>query len=662
MTTPATLVPETPAATRSKVGFVSLGCPKNLVDSEVMMGLLHHNGAQLTPSAADAEIIVINTCAFIDSAKQESVNTILEMVGHKTGGRAQKIIVAGCLVERYRDEIQKNIPEVDAVVGTGELEDILAAAGLTPAGHTPSPFHILREPATTPGAPPLGGPPQELRAATTPGAPSSPAVLSPERVGLSSAEPETPNLTPEDLHQPSIEAHLQQDLAILPDLPVGDTLVHRAASSVSQHSRPLTDPHIAPQLQIAQSLAETGTTHGQAPLTHPGPHTTHISHPDKPAGPNQKAVISTEGGAAVERPPYLPSFSPPTQPASRPEGTAREAAGRFSRETWDGAAAQLPDYLYTDATPRILATPRASAYIKIAEGCDHPCSFCIIPQLRGKFRSRRIGSILAEAQNLIAGGVREITLIGQDTTCYGEDLGLSEGLAQLLDALAPLPGLRWLRFLYTYPNKVTTRLLETIAKHDNIAKYLDVPLQHASPSVLKTMKRGGSGDIFLKLIEKARSIVPGIVIRTSFIVGFPGETEADFELLCDFVQAARIDWLGVFTYSDEEGAQAFDLDPTLKVPGRTIEARRRKLMRLQQKISARAKRDWVGRELDILVEGPSEETDLLWEGRTLFHAPEIDGKVFLNDFGPHETLVPGTFYQAQITESHDYDLVARILE
>ncbi len=176
------------------------------------------------------------------------------------------------------------------------------------------------------------------------------------------------------------------------------------------------------------------------------------------------------------------------------------------------------------------------------------------------------------------------------------------------------------------------------------------------------MKRGGSGDIFLKLIEKARRIVPGIVIRTSFIVGFPGETEADFQQLCDFVTAAKIDWLGVFTYSDEEGAKAFDLDPSLKLPRRTIEARRRKLMRLQQKISARAKRAWVGRELDILVEGPSEETDLLWEGRTIQHAPEIDGKVFLNDFGPHEQLVPGTFYRAEITESHDYDLVARILE
>ena len=580
-------------AARPKVGFVSLGCPKNLVDSEVMMGLLHHNGAELTPRAEDAEVIVINTCSFIDSAKQESVNTILEMVQHKRehGGKASRIVVAGCLVERYRDEIRANIPEVDAVVGTGELEAILAAAGLTATGHakSDSPFQIL----------------------------------------------------PQDFHQPSVEAHTQRDLELLTGLAVGETtvamdshqnvpeqlLVSRAASAVSQHSRPLSDEKIAPQLRIVQSLAETGTTTDH--VHHPGNHIAHV------------AGAGTQG---------------------RAEGFAREQAGRFSREAWDGATAALPDYLYSDATPRILTTPRASAYLKIAEGCDHPCSFCIIPQLRGKFRSRRMGSIIAEAQNLIAQGVREITLIGQDTTCYGEDLGLKEGLAQLLDALAVLPALRWLRFLYTYPNKVTTRLLETMARHHTIAKYLDVPLQHASASVLKTMKRGGNTSIFLELIAKARAIVPGIVIRTSFIVGFPGETEADFAELCSFVQEAKIDWLGVFTYSDEEGAAAYGFADETKVPMRTIQARRRKLMRLQQKVSTKAKLAWVGREIDLLVEGPSEETDLLWEGRTPLHAPEIDGKVFINDFGPHEALVPGTFYRAEITESHDYDVVARILE
>jgi ribosomal protein S12 methylthiotransferase len=506
-----------PAVVRPRIGFVSLGCPKNLVDSEVMMGLLDRAGGELTARAEDAEILVVNTCSFIDSAKQESVNTILEMVQHKVanGGKAQRLIVAGCLVERYGDEIRKNIPEVDAVVGTGELEAILEAAGLTPQPRIAaqnSPFNIL---------------------------------------------------------------------------------VGRAASAVHQHSHP------------------------------------------------------TEVGPQI---------------ASRAEGDERERQGRFSRATWDGATAALPEYLYSDDTPRILTTPRASAYIKIAEGCDHPCGFCIIPQLRGKFRSRRLESIVAEAERLIAQGVREITLIGQDTTCYGEDLGIKDGLAALLDALAVLPGLKWLRFLYAYPNKVTTRLLETIARHETIAKYLDVPLQHASPSVLKRMKRGGTPEVFLRLIDKARATVPGIVLRTSFIVGFPGETEDDFAQLCDFVEAAKIDWLGVFSYSDEEGAAAFEIDAALKVGKRTIEARRRKLMRLQQKISARAKADWVGREIDVLVEGESDETELLWQGRTSMHAPEIDGKILINDFGPHEALVPGTFYRAEITESHDYDVVARILE
>ena len=527
--------PETPH--RPTVGFVSLGCPKNLVDSEVMMGLLHRGGAQLTPRAEDADILVVNTCSFIDSAKQESVDTILEMVQHKiaNGGRARKLIVAGCLVERYRDEIRRNIPEVDAVVGTGELEAILEAAGLSRPAQAPnnSPFPIL-----------------------------------------TSAQ------------------------------------IDRYASSVNQHSRP------------------EGTG---AQLTH-------------------------ETSSSLSSIPYPLSLS------SRPEGDAREAAGRFSRQAWDGATAALPTYLYSDETPRILTTPRASAYIKIAEGCDHPCSFCIIPQLRGKFRSRPLPSIVAEAKSLIAQGVREITLIGQDTTCYGEDLGVKDGLADLLDALAPLPGLKWLRFLYAYPNKITTRLLESIAHHDNVAKYLDVPLQHASANVLRRMKRGGSGDRFLQIIAKARSIVPGILLRTSFIVGFPGETEEDFNELLAFVQAAKIDWLGVFSYSDEEGAQAFGEPSESKVPKRTIESRRKKLMKLQQKISKRARSQWIGREIEVLVEGESDETELLWQGRGIDMAPEIDGKVLINDFGPHETLVPGTFYRAEITESHDYDVVARIIE
>jgi ribosomal protein S12 methylthiotransferase len=476
-----------------KVGFVSLGCPKNLVDSEVMMGLLARAGAELTRRAEDADVIVVNTCSFIESAQRESVNTILEMAAHKTGGKAKKLVVAGCLVERYRDQIQKDIPEVDAVVGTGELEKILSAAGVTP----------------------------------------------PRR-------------------------------------------------------------------------------------------------PDN-AGSNSPFVV-------------LPS---------RPEGDARAAQGRFSRESWDGSVSDLPNYLYDDATPRILATPGHMAYIKIAEGCDHPCTFCIIPQLRGRFRSRRFESVIAEAERLAHGGVREITLIGQDTTCYGEDFGLQDGLALLLEKLAAIEDLRWVRFLYAYPNKVTGKLLDTIARHEKICSYMDVPLQHASASVLKRMKRGGGADVFLRSIAKMRRTIPDLTLRTSFIVGFPGETEKEFEELCDFVREAQFDWMGAFAYSDQDGAGAFALEE--KLPPREIERRREHVMGIQRRISKMKKKTLVGREFDLLLEGESEETELLLEGRTPMHAPEIDGKVFVNDFPEEATPQPGQFYRCQITEAHDYDLVARIL-
>src|SRR5271154_4821010 len=421
---------------RPKVGFVSLGCPKNLVDSEVMMGMLAQAGAELIPRAEDADVIVVNTCSFIASAQQESVNTILEMARFKTDGRARKLVVAGCLVERFRDDIRKNIPEVDAVVGTGELEKILAAAGVAPAPAKSSLFNIL---------------------------------------------------------------------------------------------------------------------------------------------------------------------------TSRPEGDAREAQGRFSRESWDGAIADLPNYLYDEATPRVLATPKYTAYIKIAEGCDHPCSFCIIPQLRGKFRSRRFESVVAEVERLARGGVREVTLIGQDTTCYGEDFGLKDGLALLLEKLAGIEELRWVRFLYAYPNKITGRLLETIASHEKICSYIDVPLQHASAPVLKRMKRGGGADVFLRSIEKIRRTIPDVTLRTSFIVGFPGETEGEFEQLCEFVQDSEFDWMGAFGYSDQEGAGAFSEEK--KLPEREIERRRKHLMGIQRKISKRKKKALVGQEFDLVLEGMSDETD-----------------------------------------------------
>jgi ribosomal protein S12 methylthiotransferase len=333
--------------------------------------------------------------------------------------------------------------------------------------------------------------------------------------------------------------------------------------------------------------------------------------------------------------------------------------GRFSREAWDGAIADLPNYLYDDRTPRVLATPPSTAYIKIAEGCDHPCSFCIIPQLRGKFRSRRFESVIAEAERLARSGVREITLIGQDTTCYGEDLGLKEGLALLLEKLAGIEELRWIRFLYAYPNKITSRLLDTIAAHEKICSYIDVPLQHASPSVLKRMKRGAGAELFLRLIEKMRRTIPGVTLRTSFIVGFPGETEKDFAGLCDFVRQAEFDWMGSFGYSNQQGAGAYELDGNL--PAREIERRRKYLMQIQRQISKKKKKALVGREFDLFLEGTSEETELLLEGRTEMHAPEIDGKVFVNEFPEGMEPSAGEFYRAQITEAHEYDLVAKIV-
>ena len=341
------------------------------------MGLLDRAGARLTSRPEEAEILVVNTCSFIDTAKQESVDTILEMARHKTEGRATKLIVAGCLVERYRDEIRKNIPEVDAVVGTGELESILEAAGIA---------------------------------------------------------------------------------------------ARRSSRAFA------------------------------------------IQHPEQRQPCSGHAVgPGSAGGNAQDR----------SRPASAPKAICANSRAASAAIAWQGAAHLLPTYLYDETTPRLLSTGRTSAYIKIAEGCDHPCTFCVIPNLRGKFRSRRFESVVAEAEQLVARGVQEITLIGQDTTCYGEDLGLKDGLATLLDRLAHIEGLRWLRFLYAYPNRITGRLLETIAKHDNICKYLDVPLQHASPDVLKRMKRGAGADIFLKTLDKVRAAVPGIALRTSFIVGLP---------------------------------------------------------------------------------------------------------------------------------------------
>ena len=421
------------------------------------MGQLAARGHELTPHPGEADVLVVNTCSFIDPAKKESVDTILEMAEYKKVGRARKLIVAGCLVERYGGDIRREMPEVDAIVGTNELDAIVALC---------------------------------------------------------------------------------------------------------------------------------------------------------------------EGG----------------QPAD----------------------AQPQPYLYHDLTPRVLSTPRHYAYIKIAEGCDHPCSFCVIPQYRGAFRSRRFESVVNEAARLFQQGVREINLIGQDTTCYGEDLGIRDGLAALLDRLARIetPREKWIRFLYAYPNKVTQKLLDTIAGHAALVKYIDMPLQHSSAGVLKRMKRGGAGDLFLKLLERIRRTIPGVAIRTSFIVGFPGETASDFEELCRFVEAAKFDNLGVFAYSDEDTSASFHLDG--KVDGRTIYNRRRRLMALQRRVARARNRDLVGREIPVLVEGPSPETDLLWSGRTPGQAPDIDGVALINDFEGAEPR-PGEIRRLRITEAHDYDVVGTLL-
>jgi ribosomal protein S12 methylthiotransferase len=324
--------------------------------------------------------------------------------------------------------------------------------------------------------------------------------------------------------------------------------------------------------------------------------------------------------------------------------------------------AEPPAFLYHDLTPRILSTPKHAAYIKIAEGCDHPCTFCIIPQLRGKFRSRRFESVIREAENLAANGSREITLIGQDTTSYGEDLGLRDGLAQLLAALSNVENLLWVRFLYAYPNRVTQKLLDTLAAHPRLAKYMDMPLQHASRNVLARMKRGSHGDAFLSLLERIRTTIPAVTLRTSFIVGFPGETEKDFDELCDFVQAGKFDWMGVFEYSDVDHAGSCALD--VKVDPEIITDRRNRLMAIQKKISREKLRSWKGRTEVALLEGPSQDNPMVWEARLQGMAPEIDGRLYLTDIElPDGSLADtGDVARVEIIKTDAYDLIGKVVE
>jgi ribosomal protein S12 methylthiotransferase len=468
--------------------MISLGCPKNLVDSEVMLGLAEAGGHQLTAEAAEADVLIVNTCAFIDKAKQESIDTILEMAEHKKTGACRRLVVTGCLAERYRDELRAQIPEIDAVLGTGEVPEIVEAIG--------------------------GG---------------------------------------------------------------------------------------------------RGIGDGQ--------------------GAGGRVVI-----------PLLRSNGEPVRSREPGAGSPEPRANR------------LPDYLYDANTPRLLATPRHYAYVKIAEGCDYTCAFCIIPTLRGRYRSRSHASIVAEAERLAARGVKELLLISQDTTFYGIDRRERGALARLLRALDRVDGLEWIRLLYLYPTTITDDVLEAMAECDKVCKYIDLPLQHAADPVLKRMKRPGTRASYERLLTRIRRMVPGATLRTTFIVGFPGETGDDFRTLHAFVGDMAFDHVGVFTYSHEDGTSAHGLDDD--VPGPLKRRRQAGLMRLQRRIVERSQHARIGQRVRVLVDGPSTEHDLVLRGRLEGQAPDIDPLVCLTDCDP-SALSPGQFVEAEIVDSRVYDLVAR---
>ena len=469
-----------------KIGMISLGCPKNLVDSEVMLGLVQQHGHQLTRDAADADVLVVNTCAFIDKAKQESIDTILEMAEHKKTGACRRLIVAGCMAERYREELREQIPEIDAVIGTGELPEIVNALGTRDSGLGTRTIPLLR----------ANGEPMNL-----------------------------------------------------------------------------------------------------------------------------ESRIPSPGSR-------IPS------PASR----------------------SLPTYLYDANTPRLLATPRHYAYVKIAEGCDYKCAFCIIPTLRGAYRSRSIASVVQEAERLAASGVKELLLISQDTSFYGNDLGERGSLARLLRALNRIDGLTWIRMLYLYPTTIGDEVLAAIAESEKVCRYIDLPLQHASDGVLKRMKRPGTRATYERLLDRIRQRVPGATLRTTFIVGFPGETDADFAELQSFVTAVKFDHVGVFTYSHEEGTSAHALEDN--VPAAVKHRRQAGVMRLQKRVVERAQRARIGQRVTVLVDGPSTEHDLVLRGRLEGQAPDIDPLVYLTDCDP-SAFTAGQFIQAVIVASRDYDFIAR---
>ena len=491
-----------------KIGLVSLGCPKNLVDSEVMLGLAEQAGHEITGDAADADVLVVNTCAFIDSAKQESIDTILEMAQHKTGGRARRLVVTGCLAERYREELREQIPEIDAVLGTGEVDHIVGALDGT------------------------AGPP------TTVG------------------------------------------------------LFRRGADGRAETFARRTPPDRSQASPAAAS-------------------------PDDAA--------------------------PKTERAS---ARHRDA---------DGA---LPTYLYDAATPRRLTTPGHYAYVKIAEGCDYNCAFCIIPRLRGAYRSRDEASVVAEARALAARGVKELLLVSQDTTFYGIDRDRQDrgALARLLRALDAIDGLEWIRLLYLYPTTITAETIDAIAASPKVVPYIDLPLQHASAAVLRRMRRPGNRRTYETLLRHLRATLPDVTLRTTFVVGFPGETEADVDELVDFVKTIEFDHVGVFTYSHQDGTGAAALDDD--VPEAIKRKRQRRVMQTQQRIVARRQQARIGQRLRAVVDGPSKEHDLVLQGRLPGQAPEVDPVVFFTECDPTD-YPTGTFVDVEVVDAAGYDLIVR---
>jgi ribosomal protein S12 methylthiotransferase len=471
-----------------KIGLISLGCPKNLVDGEVMLGIARDAGHEITADPAGADVLVVNTCAFIDNAKQESIDAILEMAARKRDGSCSRLVVTGCLAERYREELRREIPEIDALLGTGDVPNVLDAIA-------------ARGPEPGPGTPVTG--------------------------------------VPLTLHRKGV--------------PAG---------------------------------------------TRPGSNNVPVAEPTAPT---------------------------------------------------------LPTYIYDADTPRLLTTPGHFAYVKIAEGCDYTCAFCIIPTLRGAYRSRSIDSVVREARSLADRGVRELLLISQDTSFYGIDRGERGWLARLLRELNRIDGLAWIRLLYLYPTTITDDVLEAMAECEKVCRYVDLPLQHASADVLRRMRRPGNRQAYDKLLARVRDRVPGVTLRTTFIVGFPGETEADFAELEAFVVETGFDHVGVFTYSHEEGTRAFGLADD--VPARTKRSRRDRLMSAQRRMVEMTQQGRVGEEVDVLIDGPSPEHDLVLQARTEGQAPDIDAVVYLTDCDP-STYRRGQLIRARIVGAHGYDLVA----